>query len=151
MLPAGTVDHARLPATLFEAMLEKIAATGMHGRQSERCGARRQANVRDKSIRDCASKNGLRDPLRNFSARFLLDTRFRFRAVLLDTPRRVEMEVSSFATSKVRALLDTYFDPSLLDTLMQNLTHFGAPISCWSQQDGALRGYDLFCYKAERG
>jgi hypothetical protein len=38
------------------------------------------------------------------------------------------MEISSFATAKVRALLDTYFDPSLLDTQMQKLASAGALI-----------------------
>jgi hypothetical protein len=136
-------------------MLEKFVVSGMDGRQSERAGARWQANVRDESIRDYAGNNCLRDAMGEFSARFLLDTHFRFRAVLLDTLTPVEMDLTSFATSKVRALLDTYFDPSLLDTRMRNLPHFGAPISrCdsgWSRQDSALRAFDLFCYKAERG
>jgi hypothetical protein len=38
------------------------------------------------------------------------------RAVLLDTPRPVEMDVSAFAASKMRALVDTYLEPCLLDT-----------------------------------
>jgi hypothetical protein len=118
-------------------MLEKVAVSGMDGRQSERCGARRQANTLAESIRDRAARNGLRDPLRKFPARFLLDTHFRFRAVLLDTPIRVEMEISSFATSKLRELLDTYFDPSLLDTPMQKLAPPGALFSLSNRQDRA--------------
>jgi hypothetical protein len=120
-LSVSTVDHARQTATIFEAMLEKVAVSGTDGRQSERRGSLRQSNTRDESIGECARKNCLRDPNREFSGRFLLDTHFCFRAVLLDTPIRVEMEISCLASSKPRKLLDTYFDPCLLDTQMQKL------------------------------
>src|ERR1700683_2835361 len=114
-------------------MLEKIAATGMDGRQSKRGAAQRHANALAESIRDYAGGNCLGHPRREISARFLLDTHFHFRAVLLDTPIRAEMDVSSLAASQLRALLDTYFDPSLLDTQMQNLPQFGALIFLESQ------------------
>jgi hypothetical protein len=109
-------------------MLENVAVSGMDGRQSGRRGARRRANTRDESIRDYVVGNCLLDLLRKFSALFLLDTHFRFRAVLLDTPIPVEMHLTSIATTKVRTLLDTYFDPRLLDTQMRKSAPFGALI-----------------------
>src|ERR1700734_2132248 len=93
-LSASTVDHARRTATLFTAMLEKIAVSGMNGRQSGRPGALGRSNTRDASIGDCAGRNCLRAPISEFSARFLLDTHFGFRAVLVDTPIPVEMQIS---------------------------------------------------------
>jgi hypothetical protein len=99
-------------------MLEEIEATDINGRQSEGCGFLRKSNALAASIAGSTGNSSSRNRCAMFLADFYSTLHPLARAVLLDTPRPVEMDVSSFAASKVRALLDTYFDPSLLDTQM---------------------------------
>jgi hypothetical protein len=129
-LPLRTVDHARRTATLYRAMLEEIGAAGMNGRQSEGCGLLRQSNALGASIADTAGNSSFRNQCASFLPDFYSTLNPLARAVLLDTPRRVEMDVSSFAASKLRALLDTYLEPCLLDTQMSKSSPLARSALC---------------------
>ena len=141
-LSIGTVDHARRTATLCGAMLEKVAASVRDGRRGERHPGRRHrthsprgsaaASLTILSVLAHSFARALGRALLRRIAGFLRDFYSTLttskRAVLLDTPIRVEMKVSSFAATKLCTLLDTYFDPCLLDTQMHKLRSVRAVI-----------------------
>ena len=127
-------------------MLEEIEATGMNGRQIEGCGLLRQSNALAASIADSDGNSSFRNQCASFLRDFYSTLNPLARAVLLDTPRRVEIDVSSFAASKLCVLLDTYLEPCLLDTQMSKSSPLARSglCTCARGRDSALHSGAAF-------